>query len=447
MRLPTTLREWLVPTSSESSATTAALEPALYHFRREANGRYIRYHLRVDPDGPAILIAAASEAILLSPAGAVVAKAILEGKSPDTIRAALRVSNPAELIAEVEEALADLGRDDVRYPIFNLVDPAVIGQRLQLVAPFQADVAATDMDKLPQIIDRLWDAGIPHVRLLLNTNDIDRQGIVAAVLHAEDVGMIAGVQARAEQLASAALLVELAEAGLDYVVLPWGVTADFHSIAFGADDYGKLRETVAEIIRWEMTPVLDAAIYPAMEEAFVAALPEVEAWNVRNVEVFAVVDKNGDKNNAASAPGDIDDAVAAEEAENAQFYSPPALRQAAGWIEDLADQRRQQVIWSPPVCRQGDESLAMVVRRGPRAGGDVTIRVTASGEVIPPRGPYRSAGNLLTQTWPSIWADAAFDRYRERVELPTRCDQCPGLAICAADCPSEERSWATGDED
>jgi radical SAM protein with 4Fe4S-binding SPASM domain len=172
-------------------------------------------------------------------------------------------------------------------------------------------------------------------------------------------------------------------------------------------------------------------------------LREIENWNVRHVEVFAVVDKEQveepDEDNEEEAQ------VPAAASGFPRFYSPPALRQAAGWVEDVADQRYQQVIWLPPVGRQVNETLADVVRRGPRAGGDVTIRVTAAGQVIPPRGPYRSAGNLLTESWSSIWADSAFDRYREHVELPTRCDQCPGLAICAADCPSEERGWATGD--
>ncbi len=443
MRMPTTLRQWLLPNRTEVSTAPASLKPALYHFRREADGRYIRYHLRVDPEGPAILIAAASEALLLSPAGAVVAKTILEGKSPDTVRDSLKVSNPDELIAQVETALAELGREDVRYPIFNLVDPAVVGQRLRLVAPFQADVVAADLDQLPQVIDQLWNAGIPHVRLLLPAAEVDRQGVVAAVTHAQDIGMIAGVRARVEQLANETLLVELAEAGLDYVVLPWGITADFHSAVFGPEDYGKLRETVARIAHWEMTPVFDAAIFPKIEESFDGALREIENWNVRHVEVFAVVDKeqveeqsDDDKEPGATVASEYD-----------QFYSPQALRQAASWVEDVADQHRQQVVWLPPVGRQRNETLANVVRRGPRAGGDVTIRVTAAGQVIPPRGPYRSAGNLLTDSWSRIWADSAFDRYRERVELPTRCDQCPGLAICAADCPSEERSWATGDEE
>jgi radical SAM protein with 4Fe4S-binding SPASM domain len=64
--------------------------------------------------------------------------------------------------------------------------------------------------------------------------------------------------------------------------------------------------------------------------------------------------------------------------------------------------------------------------------------------VIPPRGPYHVAGNVLTDSWPYIWSNIAFVRYRERVSAPTRCPDCPGLVICEADCPREPAGWAQG---
>ena len=424
MRFPTTIREWLLPAS-----VSGVTKPKIHHFRREAEGKYIRYHLRIDPDGPAILIAGASDALLLSPEGAVVAQAILSGSTAESVRHRLEISNPDELIEQVQEALSEFGTDNNRYPIFNLVDPAVVGQRLALVAPFQADLLVANTEKLIPIIEQLWDAGIPHVRLLLHDNDNDiRQDIVRAVTHAEDMGMIAGVRARAEQLAANAFLIELAEAGLDYVVLPWGITPEFHAAVFGQADYDQLDNVIRDILRWEMTPVLDAAMHPTMETHFLTALDVVENWNVHNVEVFAIAD--ADQTSLEST---------------ATFYPPQSLRQVASWVEDVADQRLERLIWLPTVGRCEEEDLPSIVRRGPRAGGDVAIRVLSNGDVIPPRGPFRRAGNLLAQSWDKIWEDAAFDHYRTRVELPTHCEQCPMMSICAADCPAEVRSWSTGD--
>jgi radical SAM protein with 4Fe4S-binding SPASM domain len=86
--------------------------------------------------------------------------------------------------------------------------------------------------------------------------------------------------------------------------------------------------------------------------------------------------------------------------------------------------------------------LTQQVIAGPRCSGDVAVRVEPNGDVFPPRGPYVSAGNVLHEDWNSIWNNEVFRRYRERVEAPTRCDVCPELAICAADCPRDVRGWA-----
>ena len=89
--------------------------------------------------------------------------------------------------------------------------------------------------------------------------------------------------------------------------------------------------------------------------------------------------------------------------------------------------------------------LGEQVCRGPRCGGDTAVRVEPDGAVIPARGPYASAGNLLEDDWETIERSEVFQRYRRRVESDTHCDECPGLAICAADCPREPAGWADGE--
>jgi radical SAM protein with 4Fe4S-binding SPASM domain len=113
-------------------------------------------------------------------------------------------------------------------------------------------------------------------------------------------------------------------------------------------------------------------------------------------------------------------------------------------VEELANEMDVRFIWQPPVQRNPALSLAEQVRQGPRSSGDVSVRIEPNGDVIPPRGPYQAAGNILNHEWVRIWNNQAFRSYRERVERPTRCDECPGLAICAADCPRKPEGWAGG---
>jgi radical SAM protein with 4Fe4S-binding SPASM domain len=134
-------------------------------------------------------------------------------------------------------------------------------------------------------------------------------------------------------------------------------------------------------------------------------------------------------------------AVAAPGAESDGAIPAAGMAQMAADVETAAEQTEALFQWQPPVLRNPALALAEQVRRGPRASSDVAIRVEPDGTVIPPRGPRRVAGNLLRDAWPAIWQDAAFQAYRSRIERPTHCLTCPGLAICAADCPAEPSGW------
>ena len=118
------------------------------------------------------------------------------------------------------------------------------------------------------------------------------------------------------------------------------------------------------------------------------------------------------------------------------------LTPAARLVEEAAEESDVRCLWYPPVrCHLGS-SLAELVRRGPRCSGDTAVRIEPDGSVIPARGPAKPAGNLLRDDWPKIRRHPIYRDYRHRVETDTHCDECPGLAICAADCPRDPAGWA-----
>ncbi|HEY6563545.1 MAG TPA: hypothetical protein VIY86_03565, partial [Pirellulaceae bacterium] len=188
-----------------------------------------------------------------------------------------------------------------------------------------------------------------------------------------------------------------------------------------------------------------APVRPVERAALETTVTDLERTGIRHLEVFALAEPS------APLPGLPDDRRDRsttnpeqdrhETSSGTRGFYPHELRQTAAWLEDLADSRHMQVVWLPPHARANDDSIDELARRGPRAGGDVSVRVDRNGEVIPPRGPWRSTGNLLLDDWSTIWNDTAFQRYRGRIHGNTRCRECPGMAICAADCPSEPISW------
>ena len=123
------------------------------------------------------------------------------------------------------------------YPMFNLEDAALSPYAAQLIAPFQAAVPLAPPEQLIPILDKLWEAGIPHVTLLAAEKP-EKAYLIRAIERAEDLGMIAGVRARAGDLEDETLLADLAMAGVDHINIVYAAAdADVHDALLGEGDH------------------------------------------------------------------------------------------------------------------------------------------------------------------------------------------------------------------
>jgi radical SAM protein with 4Fe4S-binding SPASM domain len=337
------------------------------------------------------------------------------------------VPGAEQLVDQVDRAVSALGCPSVRYPIFNLVDPAAAETPISLLAPFQADIVTGPTAQLLPLLDRLWEAGIPHVRLICR-GDSRLDTLVDVVEHAEDVGMITGVRLPRARLVEPAHVDRLAAVGLDYVVLPTALIETVHDAIHGQGDLACLGDSIKTIREGEMTPVMEIPLIRETADVLEEQLAQLLQQGAEHAEIFAVATE-GESEIATSEAG-------------LQALPGQELRQMAALVEDLADEQGMQLTWLPPRHAPAGQNVEELVRQGPRAGGDVSICVEADGRVLPPRGPSQAAGNLLSESWDAIWAKGVFDRYRRRVEQPSRCPSCPGLATCASACPADPESWA-----
>ena len=410
------------------------LEPGLYHYMRDSDGTYTRFHLRVEPDGRGMLLANATAAARLTAPGVVIAKGILDGvddqRIENQLRRRFRGASDAEIEADVERVatlIANLAAPGDNYPIINLEDAAVSPFEARLVAPLQADLPLANPEILVPLLDALWNAAIPHVTILTPVQP-DHDDLVRAVERAEDLGLLAGVRARAGDFAQGDLLERLVLAGVDHVDVYYASGApELHNGFFGDGDHAMLRTLFASIHENEIAPVAEVPLVESTMPGLADSLGHLRSAGLRNANFYAI-----------AAPDEMPDE------QRAGAIRSSAMPQVANMVEELSNQMDVRFIWQPPVMRDPELSLVEQVRAGPRASDDLAVRVEADGRVIPARGPYRSAGNLLTDDWSAIWEHEAFKKYRDRVERPTRCDVCPGLALCAADCPRKAAGWSDG---
>lgn len=414
------------------------IAPGVYHTIREADGNYTRLHLRVDRDGSGMLITNATAAVRLSPAGVVIARAVLDDADDDTIlqRLADRFhgASPAEMqrdIQRMRDVLANLVVPGTTAPMIAVgtaFDAIPTIREGQLIAPLAADVPLAEPARLVPILDRLWAVGIPHVTLLAPARPV-ADHLLRAVEHAEDLGMIAGVRGRGSDLQHGTLLRDLAQVGVDHItVLYAAADPALHDALCGAGDHAAAEDVMAGTQAYEVCAVAEVALIAPTLERLAMTLAHLQAFHVTNVSFFALVQPD--------APTAVEPTTAAG------VFPARAMPQVATQIEEAAHTAQVRVLWQPPVQFDPAHTVAEHVRRGPRCSGDVAVRVEPDGTVIPPRGPYQPVGNLLHDDWETIWNHPAFRMYRERVETPSRCDACPGLAMCAVECPRDPAGWA-----
>ncbi|HEY3398462.1 MAG TPA: hypothetical protein VGM19_12475 [Armatimonadota bacterium] len=405
------------------------VSPGLYEYQRGEAGRQIRLHLRVDPDGSGLLLVNAAEAATLSPTGVLLAHGLLEGDSDETlvrrVRGVFRVSGPelAADLARIAELLSGAAPPAGGYPVVDLGGGSAERGR-QLAAPYRADLVPGDPVRTRALLQRLWQAGIPHVTFLATPqNGLDLPTLVEA---AGDIGMITGVRSLASWLTPEAIDL-CVQAGLDHLSLLY-VSADpaVHDELAGAGDHARVLAAFAQGEQLKLAVAAQVPLWASnLGEALEDTIIAVHRAGVHNLTFFALACPNDDQ--ASQAAGAL---------------PARALPQVALTIEETSARVQTRFVWTPPVRFDPGRSLAAQVVAGPRTEGDVAVRVEADGSVLPARGSRECVGNVLSDTWERIWDHACFARYRERLAAPTRCGDCPDLVICATDCPKDPEGWS-----
>ena len=416
-----------------SPIARVGIEPGLYHYQRQADGATARLHLRVDASGNGVLLANAACAVRLHPSGVVIAKGLLEGQDENTIleklRKAFKGVSGQQAVADMNHMhslITSLEKPHHDYPILNPADPSFSPHVTPLERPISADVPLCKPFYLEPILSRLWDEGIPHVTIIAGNNPVEKD-LIRAVEKAEDMGLIMGVRGRGSDLAHCARIPDMAQAGLDHLdVYCLSIDEQIHNGLVGKNDYKLAVKAMVMAQKREVCPVAVIALVKPTLTTIDDTLAAIADHGVMNVCLFAI---------ATTDPAE----------QNCGALLAGELVQAAAMAEETAERYRLRLLWYPPVRYNPELPLGDQICRGPRTSGDSAIRVDPDGYVIPARGPYHSPGNIVKESWNTIAKRAVYVDYRRRLEADTHCSTCPGLAICAADCPRNPQGWADAD--
>ncbi|HZW04274.1 MAG TPA: radical SAM protein [Anaerolineaceae bacterium] len=367
------------------------LEPGVYHYQAppEAPVQY-RLHLRIEPGGEGVLIVNASTVLHLNRTAVEYAYHLVNGTPEDeTGRIVAQRYNVAEDQARQDyQALVERIRilaetpdlDPVTFLDFERADPyatetvapyrldcaltyKVVSEHLGEVAPVDRVKREMLTDEWKTILDKAWNAGIPHV-VFTGGEPTLRPDLPEIIQFGENLGMVTGLLTNGWRLSETDFLHQVLQSGLDHILLVLN-PEEGHS-------WEALRDTLAE----DIYVTVHLTLTQENRAEIPALLDRLKEMGVPSISLSAM-DRTLDPDLQIAR-----DSVAAHD---------------------------MTLVWDLPVPYSANHPVALELEQpeevlaGP---GRAWLYVEPDGDVLPAQGTNQMLGNLLNEPWETVWERA-----------------------------------------
>ncbi|MCA9980013.1 MAG: radical SAM protein [Anaerolineales bacterium] len=430
--------------------------PGLYTYRITPNGRHVRIHLRIEPDGAGVLFIDVTDVIHLNPTAASMAKFALDDVPLATARARFLGTFQANR-QQVEQELLGIYDmvDTLRHPDSDCMTCALGGlDRHPLFstrarAPYKADLALTygcnnecphcynepdrfDMPSLPKeewfkVLDTLSTVGVPHI-IFTGGEATLHPDLPEIINYADTLGMVCGLNTNARKIAHTPYMETLAHSGLNHVQVTLAShEADVHNAMMGAKSFKQTVKGIKSALRTNVHVITNTTLMRGNMGRIEETIDFLYDLGIRTFAMNGMIYSGG---------GFADPNAIPEE------EMPPLLVR----IRDHAKDKGMRFLWYTPTeyCRMSPVELEIGAKRC--NAGEYSICVEPNGDVLPCQSFYVSAGNITRDPWEKIWDGQLFRSFREREDdpkwagLPEKCWECPDLPLCGGGCRIEREA-------
>lgn len=423
---------------------SGGISEGLYHFRRTQGLDKTRLHLRVDPDGSGTLVINASSILHLNPTAALITYHHLDGLDPQAIQSKVQGAfqeTPSQISEEIQLITADLeafiaadGEPVNTYSGIEIDSP----YSHHPSAPYRMDLAVTyrcnndcphcynaRLRSYPEletkhwkvIIDRLWELSIPHL-IFTGGEPTLREDLPELVAYAEEKGQITGLNTNGRRLSDEKFVNELVQAGLDHVQ----ITLESHDreihdqMVSARGAWNQTRQGIENALASPLYVMTNTTMLHNNRGSIQETLEFLGELGVPTVGLNALI--------YAGRGKDVGTGLSEEELE-------PLLELA----QKITRQQGQKLIWYTPTLYCYFNPLEMGLGIKGCTAALYNMCIEPDGGVIPCQSYYQQLGNLLEDSWSSIWEHDLALHLRERRYLPQGCLTCSLLEECGSGCP------------
>ena len=421
------------------------LPKGMHQYRTPANAEErFRLHLRVEEDGSGILVINAARVLHLNQTATEIAKLIVEEKGPDEAareiarRYRVKRDQARADYLELRDKIMVLASTDEICPITYLDVQRIDPFQTPASAPYRMDLALTyacnddcghcyvdrprdypqiSFEEWKQVIDRCWEAGIPHITFTGGEATLYPQ-LRELIEHAEEVGLVTGLLTNGRKLADRAYLDGLLEAGLDHIQ----ITIESHDEAIHDQMVctpGAWKETVQGIrnsVAADVYLMTNTTLTDVNVPGIVDTIDFIADLGVQTVACNGLI--------YAGRGADV--GIGIPEAD----LEPIMVR-----VQQKAQERNLRLIWYTPTryCEFNPLEHDLGVKGCSAARYNMCVE--PNGDVIPCQSYFQSMGNILRDSWESIWDSTLAHDLRSREWLPERCTDCADREVCGGGCP------------
>jgi len=400
MSLVQKIRSWLTP------AVPLSKEILHYQTPPDAEQQY-RLHLRIEGDGRGLLIINAATVLHLNQTAAELARLLIQDADEETaaktIARRYRVSKGRARgdYVRLRDHVLTLATTEDLDPVTYLDMERAAPFSAETTAPYRVDLALTyrtdeaggmdpearrrvnrelNTEEWQQVLQQLWDAGVPHVCFTGGEPTL-RQDLVDLTRQAEALGQVTGLLTDGRRLRDPSYLNDLLTAGLDHLQITLAShRADVHDGIVGVE--GAWRET-------------DAGLRNAIAgDIYVVVHVVISAANADSViETLGYLTEAGVP--AVALSSQLEFAASHEERERLEA----ALTEAQNAAHTLG----LRLVWDLAAPYSHVNPVEMEIDLSPEQVISQHLYVEPDGDVLPAQGYNVVLGNILQDTWESIW--------------------------------------------
>lgn len=231
------------------------------------------------------------------------------------------------------------------------------------VAPTERVKRELSTDEWQKILDKAWNAGIPHV-VFTGGEPTLRPDLPDLIAYAEKIGQVSGLITCGERLSEPKYLHQLLQAGLDHVMI-----------------------------------VLDQTDVQTMEPL----------RDILNEDIFVNVHVTITRKNSEKIMAIIDELCEKGVKSFSLSVNDISLKDAMKKAQNHIAHKGLSLVWDLPVpySQMHPISLELQEHNHPNKGaGKAWLYIEPDGDVLPEQGENQVFGNFLTDPWEEIWKKA-----------------------------------------